>query len=77
MEGRLREGLRFEIAAEGPVTHVRCSVPELGFTLTAHPDGGAVLDGHYAFKDFTLTPSDGGLVVQGHYPHQRYRITPP
>ncbi|MEW6279904.1 MAG: hypothetical protein AB1758_14845 [Candidatus Eremiobacterota bacterium] len=68
------EGETFRVTREGNTTRVESSYPESSFTLTREDDGRIVVDGHYAFQDFTLTPGEGGFVLQGHFPQQRFEV---
>lgn len=69
------DGNDYKVSREGNVTRIEGPIPERSFQVTSHDDGSATVDGHYAFQDFTITPTDKGFLVQGHHPQQRFEVS--
>lgn len=68
------DGNDYKVSREGDITRIEGPIPERSFEVTTHADGSATVNGHYAFQDFTITPSEDGFLVQGHYPQQKFAV---
>ena len=68
------QGEKFVVSRQGNTTLVDSDRPEQDFTITQHPDGTAVIDGHYKTEDFTWNRSERGFELKGHYPQQHFQV---